>query len=360
MDLSSLDQTSNATISISDQLASILTIYKRSRCVKVLVESPVCRDWTAKALRAATNQVDSDTFDEFELHHARKCRFMLFADPWFGRLWTRQEGLYATRLQTVLLDPRGCPRHDTDLSNADKWISKGVNSQQREAVHTFVYDKLQYHGDVKPDSTTSFQAYLDLVYRGELDMRNYQSLSVSQSSPYSPIDSAWRSGRKTTKPQDYVLAVFPDLARYKVPSNARHLSFAELLHNALQQFQDLKCSAQAAVKITKGTLEIENTSDSSMLPFVPESPANITEAYDTFHLVKRFPERDSAKYTLNCGGEDLDVVARDLAIVDVSFKKEHAQELVDLWETSVNIGKHLINCPPSGPCTGAVRDLESL
>ena len=106
MDLFCLDQTSNAAVSISDQLASIPTIYKRSCCVKVLIESPVCRDWTATAVRAAAGAVESDTFDEFELHHARKCRFMLFAEPWFERLWTRQEGLYATKLQIVLLDPR--------------------------------------------------------------------------------------------------------------------------------------------------------------------------------------------------------------------------------------------------------------
>jgi len=84
-------------------------------------------------------------------------------------------------------DRKGCTRLDCKLccliretlSNADKWISEGVNSQQHEAVHTFVYDKLQYHGDVKPDTATSFQAYLDFVYRGELDMRDYQPISVN-------------------------------------------------------------------------------------------------------------------------------------------------------------------------------------
>ncbi|KAI2478899.1 HET multi-domain protein [Pyrenophora tritici-repentis] len=360
MDLFCLDQSPNATIPMSDQLASIPTIYKRSRCVKVLIESPICRDWTATVAQADTRQTDPDTFEELELHHARKCRLMLFADPWFDRLWTRQEGLYAMKLQTVLLNLKDCPRYRTNLGDIDKWVSEGENADQREAVYTFLYDKLQYHGNIKPDSGTKFQAYLDLAYRGELDMKNYQTISAGEKSLYSPIDSAWRSGRTTTKARDYVLAVFPDLEGYTVPTDARKLSFAELLEDALQQLQHSKHSAKAAAKVTKGTVETNDIADTSIQPFIPATPANITEAYDTFHLLKRLPALDpTPQKPLTCSGENLHVIAQNLTLTTtIPLTKPNLADLVALWESSANITSQLLACPQSSPAT-ATRVLKS-
>ncbi|KAF1833997.1 hypothetical protein BDW02DRAFT_499409 [Decorospora gaudefroyi] len=348
MDLFCLDQTPNAAISMADQLASIPKIYKRSRCVKVLIESPVCRKWMAQAVQAAAapGGPDEDTFVQFELHHARKCRFMLFADPWFERLWTRQEGLYANQIQT-------------------KWISEGINADHRYAVQAFIYDKLQYLGHIKPHSSLSFRLYLDLVYRGKLDMKNYPS---PQKSLYSPIDSAWRSGRKTTKARDYVLAVFPDLEGYTVPPDARNLSFATLMHDALQQLPHLAFSLRSAVKVTQGTLETrgQNKNKNSLLPFLSQAPANITEAYDTFSLIPRVPDaQDLATQTtqrvqtLTCNNQALHIVAQNLSITPPSLTRETLPALVSLWETTASTSTHLLQCPLSSPCTGTNRALTS-
>ena len=54
MDLFCIDQTESASISISDQLMSIPRVYKSSRCVKVLLEHPVCDLWHAKAMEVLT------------------------------------------------------------------------------------------------------------------------------------------------------------------------------------------------------------------------------------------------------------------------------------------------------------------
>lgn len=105
MDLFCIDQT-EAKISIAAQLMSIPTVYKSSRCVKVLIESPVCEVWLDKARKVyEVGTVDKEVFGEEELAHGRKCPNLLFRDPWFDRLWTRQEGLYAYILDVVALNP---------------------------------------------------------------------------------------------------------------------------------------------------------------------------------------------------------------------------------------------------------------
>jgi hypothetical protein len=362
MDLFSLDQTPNAPISMANQLASIPTIYKCSRYVKVLLESPVCTEFRQLALRGVASGADEDSLNQFELDHARKCSSMPFMDAWFQRLWTRQEGLYGTRLQTVVLNPIDCPRLYTTVENRQKWINEGVATNQQYAVQTFVRDKLEYHGHVNPGDLHSFRAYLDLVYRGDLDMKDYPS--PFPGSRYSPIDKAWRSGRETTKPRDYVLAVFPDLEGYTVPANARDLSFAHLIKDAIQQLPQLKFLAKLVVKLTRGTLDARKSNDSCILPFIPQAPLNITEAYDTFSIIPRWTDTRPTKQnehcdTLHCDGENLGVVAENITLTPLPFTRENLQELINLWETSVDTVHQVSISPLSGPCLAANRIINS-
>jgi len=88
MELFCIDQSPDASISISDQLLAIPHIYKSSRCVKVLIESPICKTWHDTAIRSdafqdwcsATWKLDekhaadkAKEFMEWESMHARKC-----------------------------------------------------------------------------------------------------------------------------------------------------------------------------------------------------------------------------------------------------------------------------------------------
>lgn len=62
MDLFCIDQRDTAAIPISDQLAAIPAIYKAAKCVKVLIEHPVCRDWRDKAVQV-TSRPDANRQD---------------------------------------------------------------------------------------------------------------------------------------------------------------------------------------------------------------------------------------------------------------------------------------------------------
>lgn len=177
MDLFCFDQTETASISISDQLMAIPTVYKSSRCVKVLLEHPICDAWHSTALRVLSNQGQDfaeDNFREEELRHSRRCPHLLIFDPWFERLWTRQEGLYGAILEIVVLNPIPCQRlqsRSTDKSSG--WVAEGTSLAKRTIVETFLHDKLAYHGVSLPNhERDQFKMYLDLVYRCVFDLRS--------------------------------------------------------------------------------------------------------------------------------------------------------------------------------------------
>ncbi|KAK0199829.1 hypothetical protein DFS33DRAFT_196632 [Desarmillaria ectypa] len=133
MNLFCIDQSPDAAISISDQLMSIPHIYKSSQSVKILLESPVCISWHTKASGIADNLIDTtdmNLFNEEELRHCRKCPNMVFHDPWFKRLWTRQEGLYAMKMQVVFLNPISCARFATSVSDSQKYVTEGDSIQK--------------------------------------------------------------------------------------------------------------------------------------------------------------------------------------------------------------------------------------
>jgi hypothetical protein len=168
MDLFCIDQTETASISITDQLTAIPSVYKSSRCVKVLLESPICEAWAYSA-RSVIDRIDSkldqEVFQEEELAHSRKCHRLLFCDPWFERLWTRQEGLYGLVVDIVILNPVPCQRLVT--SGRDEvagWMAEGSALAKRTTAESFLFDKLAYHG-VPQAEDVHFELYLDLVYR---------------------------------------------------------------------------------------------------------------------------------------------------------------------------------------------------
>jgi hypothetical protein len=149
MELFCIDQSPDASISISDQLLAIPHIYKSSRCVKVLIESPICKTWHDTAIRSdafqdwcsATWKLDekhaadkAKEFMEWESMHARKCPCILYHDAWFDRIWTRQEGLYTANLDFIALNMVSCLRYETYQRNDHKWVAQGDNRLRREMV----------------------------------------------------------------------------------------------------------------------------------------------------------------------------------------------------------------------------------
>ena len=190
MDLFCIDQTESASISISDQLMSIPRVYKSSRCVKLLLEHPVCDLWHAKAMEVLMRSNRSDlesleeTFREEELAHSRRCPHLVFFDPWFERLWTRQEGLYGKVLDVVPLVIVPCRRLESPSSDkVSGWINEGVSLAKRSAAELFLSDKLAYHGlETDQSERRQFELYVDFVYRyvSHKTLCTFRGLTYSQ------------------------------------------------------------------------------------------------------------------------------------------------------------------------------------
>lgn len=109
---------------------------------------------------------------------------------------------------------------------------------KKEAVINFIADKMAYHGiNSSGDSQIRISFYMDLIYKTHIEISSYGGYT-GPSPSYVPLMEAWRSGRITTKTQDYVLAVFPDVEGYCVPLGAQNLSFSDLLMNAYEQVKE--------------------------------------------------------------------------------------------------------------------------
>lgn len=356
MDLFCIDQSPDSPISISDQLMAIPAIYKSSQTVKVLIESPVCTTWAETASRVADEGVDDmAVFNEEELRHSRKCPNLVLMDPWFERLWTRQEGLYAMKLQVVILNPVPCARSTTSRGQGDRWMAEGKAGLRRNAVDTFIVDKFAYHGISTKERSTDFEFYLNLVYKRRVDVGSYGGV-VGPHSNYSPFGEAWRSGRQTTKARDYVLAVFPDIEGYRAPATARQLSFPQLLSDAFEQLagHNLRRRFYILPKVPSGMMTAA-TMDSNR-PWIFEDPATITEAFDSFLGLKAsLVDIPFAGY----GDTNSFTVAQSINIERITFTHETLPGLVKLWEHTANTIRHMVCAAPSGPCTASSRIMQT-
>ncbi|KAL0564946.1 phosphoglycerate kinase [Marasmius crinis-equi] len=352
MDLFCIDQTEGASISITDQLMAIPAIYRSSRCVKVLIETPVCNTWHTQARSHTT--VEMEVFQLEELAHGRKCPHFLFGDPWFERLWTRQEGLYGSVLEVVVLNPIPCARlqhRSSATSGIAGRVAEGAALTKRTIAESFLYDKLGYHG-LSPSEAgqRQFDVYLDFVYRHRLDIKSFGG-KPGPAPNYSPVTEAWRSGRITTKPRDYVLAVFPDIVGYRVPPNARKMRFSELVVDALGQAA-IRERFYVAAKIPKGLMIASGISPKeTTAPWFPDEPSSVGQAFDS--LAERClgePETAGAVHSKFFS------VARSVKLEELGLSLSGMPGIRDIWGTTADVMKHAVQLSPSGPCTGTTRE----
>ncbi|KAI1469338.1 uncharacterized protein F4812DRAFT_457878 [Daldinia caldariorum] len=343
MDLFCIDQSESSSISISDQLMAIPSIYKCSRCVKVLLESPVCEQWQETAMRAfEQGPINEQGFQEEELAHGSTCPHLAFTDPWFERLWTRQEGLYARVMDFIVLKPVPCKRKRRDPTS--DWISHGSLLAHRFRAETFLMDKLAYHG-VEPSTAEGslFSIYFDVIYRRCVNIAAYDC-EPGPDPKYNPIREAWRSLRSTAKARDYVLAVFPDVNGYKVPAGARKMNFPDLLLDAIHQ-PAVSAHFQVAPKVPRGVVSSSVKATESILPWLVDKPFNIGEAYDTFTA----DTTRSGEKTRNFA------VPGNVELEDINATSSGLETLRNDWKRTANINRHVILLSPSGPCTGSTR-----
>ena len=349
MDLFCMSQSATSPISISEQLQAIPQIYKSSRVTKVLIESPICREWPKTAYRARFGQFfEVDIFHEEEARHSRKCPHILFFDPWFERLWTRQEGLYGMHLEVVVLNWIDCKRHTVHLSDMARWKTEGEATLRQQYALQFIRDKLSYH-DLGQEN--EFASYFNLFYNHHLRVSEFGG-GVGPSGKYLPFTAAWRSARRTTKERDYVLAVMPDVEGYTVPPNAREYSFKWLFANAFDQFRN-SLNLSLISKVPRGMMEIGTTG--SGMPWITTAPFDITEAYDTFLVMPSVKQDD-----LYEKGRRVKVVDRCAELERVDFSRDKFEELLDLWGSTGSFEYQISSLPLNGPCVGYSRDFQTM
>ncbi|KAJ5458408.1 hypothetical protein N7475_009796 [Penicillium sp. IBT 31633x] len=329
---------------------AIPSVYKSSRCVKVLLESPVCKEWHETAMQVfESGPINQDNFQEEELRHGRLCTHHAFADPWFERLWTRQEGLYASVLHFIILRPFQCERRPQ--SAMDSWVIHGTLLAHRFRAETFLVDKLSYHGFTAPIEDVLFSLYFDVIYRHRVNITLAYHCEPGPARSYNPIREAWRSQRSTTKPRDYVLAVFPDIEGYKVPTGARKLSFPQLLRDAINQ-PAVSAKLQFMSKVSQGVAGPSQKAKESLSPWPVAEPGNIGEAYDTF-TADVVDANDTGS-----GVTEVRMwpVPGGIQLQDVDATASGLEALInDSWGSTADIDRHVALLSPAGPCTGVTR-----
>lgn len=360
MDLFCIDQRAESPISVSSQLMAIPIIYKSSRVVIVLIESPVCQQWASSAEQAAhEGLVDNQVFKIEEASHARKCANLSLMDPWFDRLWTRQEGLYAMNLKMIFLNKTVCARLTTVLPPLKRYKMERKAIAKREAALSFIYDKLAYHGIFSDKGDASMNAYLDLLYKRQFSVSQYGG-KIGPVGNYMPIMEAWRSGRMTAKPRDYVLAVFPDIEGYRAPQNPRRLSFSQLLEDACEQFGgDTSNGFKFLPKIPK-SLVTTMPSDSEQ-PWALDSPTDVTEALDPILMMTNefLVERQTTFSGSDFGAEGNADSKPSVQICPMNIRnEEELEKLITICERNTNLVRHVSLSPPSGPFLGSDRQLN--
>ncbi|KAB2578821.1 hypothetical protein DBV05_g2578 [Lasiodiplodia theobromae] len=348
LDLFCIDQSPDSPIPISAQLMAIPTIYRSSAVVVVLIESPVCGSWIEDAIRVAEyGVINSDVFNIEEAAHARKCPNLVFMDPWFDRVWTRQEGLYGMKLRMIFLNKVTCARFATaPAHDGDRWLAEQQAVAKRAEAATFITDKLVYHGIPDDGGIASECFYFDLMYKQRVDVANYSG-EVGPASGYMPIRDAWRSNRTTTKPRDYVLAIFPDIEGYRVPLNVRNLSFSQLLEDAYEQVRKNGRGRSFILPKIPRSMITTMASDSDR-PWTMEDPANISQAYDSIVDVSKAGPVEEQQTGLR------KVLLRPLEVRDQTA----LEGLVKLCESSVDLVQHIVLAAPSGPFLGSARAFQ--
>jgi hypothetical protein len=271
---------------------------------------------------------------------------MLYYDAWFDRLWTRQDGLYAAKLDFMALNTVDCLRYDTSQSNDRKWVTEGDNRLRREMVFTLIADKLKYHGAPLREGYHT-AAFFNMVYVRNIRIDHFEG-QISPLDGYSPIDEAWRSNRATTKSRDYVLAIFPDIKGYQVPSNARAYKFRELLLDAINQL--VGQGPPVALKVIDTLMNPGGAEQGGTIPFILEQPDSASEAFDTFTTLDSEPRDATTPKYANKGHPEIVPISSSLRLETISMTPDDLPALVTLWSSTANNRMHYLTVCLSGPC----------
>lgn len=321
---------------IRDELARIPDIYRYFN-VTILIPGSRCQcldlrtDWTTRYPQAASETERETLFRE----NVTLCLNDVAISTYVGRLWPRQEMLYARCLRLIWIEPRksqcrNVNKQSASYSNcsaltieeiqtlspvARLWLQKcrkELEAQQvtpedfeHQAYHA-LYDKadraledflktiyiwkslhIQYTLDAqlaRPSRSGDLFDMLQLLTGAELETTELIDPSDTQKNLYrftAMLVDLYGSSRSATRLRDYVIAVWVDCPGYKIPENFQTWSLGELLEDALKQFEN-NLRLSPGVYAASGVFDVDTSSSRFWRPRRYLDSSSINTANDVY------------------------------------------------------------------------------
>jgi hypothetical protein len=239
MDQLCINQRSDAEV--NQALADIPSIFRNSR-VKVLFPYGPCpseTSWLLEMLQAIRGGHVTHEQQMAIADHYGTCGSAGLYHHWFTRLWTRQEALYAQRIQMLAVQHPACKPYP---SGQDQSALRG--SFAESACRLVLSEKL----GVRSNSLKAADVSTRFLLGEQLEFDRWSPSFLRQ------LGSVALSFRSTTDAKDYVLAIWPDLKGYTIPSARRAMSPVALLMDAAVQYENL-CGATFPTWVMQGMLD---------------------------------------------------------------------------------------------------------
>lgn len=256
MDVLCVDQRNkDARIAITQHIP---TIFRYSRQTILISDSTGFRNCCTKALGIPPEQLPVDYFYEGcqyrnrLVEHYQKVRdHDVFLD---GMIISRpyQEIILSDRIQCVRADISDDTPNETYTYGQD--ITSVINSLRMVCVAW-----ASYGSSLGIDSNFRSQVPQKLL-SAYLHSGTASRTPASKSPPRFPAYDGFQmqigSTRRTTKSRDFILATMPQYAFYKVPTNAKAMTFAQLFLDAFRQLE-AKCDFPELSPNVMATLDLE-------------------------------------------------------------------------------------------------------
>ena len=271
MDVLCVDQRNkDARTAITEHIP---TIYRHARRTILISESTGFRNCCTKALGISPEQLPVDYFDEgcqyrkrLVEHYKRVHNNDVFLDGITSRLWPYQEIILSDSIQCVRADiPDGTPNKAYTFGHD---ISNVLNSLRMVCVAWASYGSPR---DIDSNFRNETPRTLLWAY---LHSGTALRTPASKSPPRFPIYDGFQmqigSTRRTAKSRDFILATMPQYAFYKVPANAKAMTFAQLFVDAFQQL-GAECDFLELSPNLMGPLDLEKGIVSALHHVIPEA-----------------------------------------------------------------------------------------
>jgi len=217
--------------SVAACIQSIPYIYSHAECVYVLLEDqmplslPSFHEFAQTYFEQPLNAGRSLPILELVTAELQR-RSIAYPNPdWIYRLWTRQEAQYAKA-----------------ISFHGVAESRQAESNTRSQRAAYGLGRLcQLASSMGTNWEQTSELLLEMIAARGRRMIDLPGLGLQQiRGLHSALSELRVARRRTSKPRDYVLALFPTFPWYQVPEDARQQELESLLNDALKQFENTR------------------------------------------------------------------------------------------------------------------------